>query len=372
MTAPPLQHDIPFSALTTLGVGGPAAALTQASDAEALRRCLDRADASDAPVLLLGGGSNLLVADGGFAGHVIQITDPRIERRGRSGSRARVRVGAGRVWDDFVDWAVKRDLAGVECLSGIPGRVGAAPMQNVGAYGQEVAEVIAAVEAVDRQDGSLTRFAPAECGFGYRTSRFKHGEPDRWIVMAVEFDLVPGGAPALRYKDLKRQAGALRSRGLGGVRQMVLEIRARKSMVLDPLDPDARSAGSFFTNPVVSAETVADVEARARTLGIEGPVPQWPAGDQVKLAAAWLIERAGFAKGFGHGPAGLSTKHTLAIVNRGGATARDVAGLATVVRRGVHDAFGVRLVPEPVFVGWGGAGTDDASAVLDAIDSGDL
>jgi len=364
-----LQTDVPLSALTTLGVGGPARGLGFASDHPALLDCLERADADDAPLLVLGGGSNLLVADGGFDGHVLRLTDTAITVVASEPARVRVRVGAGRDWDDFVAWAVERELGGIECLSGIPGRVGAAPMQNIGAYGQEVAEVIAAVYAVDRRDGSVRRFTPADCGFGYRTSHFKHVEPDRWIVTNVEFDLTRDAAPTLRYGDLRRRAEALDGAPtLGAVRDLVLAVRREKAMVLDPLDANARSAGSFFTNPILSEDEAETVAARA---GADA-MPRWQTASGVKLAAAWLIEQAGFPRGYGDGPAGLSERHTLAIVNRGGARARDIADLAATIRRGVRDAFGVTLVPEPVFVGWLGASTDDSTAVLDAIDAGDL
>jgi len=355
--------------LTTLGVGGSARALARARDLPGLKACLERADGDGLPVLLLGGGSNLVVADRGVEAHVVQYDDDRID----IDPTGRIKVGAGHDWDDLVAWAVDRELAGIECLSGIPGRVGAAPIQNIGAYGQEVAEVISAVEALDRSTGDVRRFAPQECRFGYRTSRFKHGEAGRWIVTAIELDLKPGGAPGLRYADLQRRAATLGpSPSLSAVRQLVLGVRREKSMVLDRSDPNARSAGSFFTNPIVSRGIADDVAEAARGRGIDTPMPRWPAGDHVKLAAAWLIERAGFGRGFGEGPAGLSERHTLAIVNRGGATARDIVELAATIRRGVRDAFGVQLVPEPVFVGFLGPCIDDSSAVLDAIDAGDL
>ena len=367
MTAPALSLDVPLHELTTLGVGGPAQGLARARELPGLLACLERAD--PLPVLMLGGGSNLVIADRGLRGHVVLFDGDSIDSD-RSG---RVRVGAGLDWDALVDWTVKQDLAGIECLSGIPGRVGAAPIQNIGAYGQEVAEVIAAVEALDRHTGAVKRFTPDACRFGYRTSLFKHEQADRWIITSVELDLRPGGPPTLRYADLQRRAAQVHAEpSLAAVRRLVLDVRAEKSMVLDPSDPNARSAGSFFTNPIVS-EAIADaVEDGARLRGVAGPMPRWPVGDQVKLAAAWLIEQAGFQRGFGEGPAGLSERHTLAIVNRGGARARDIVGLAATIRRGVRDAFGIGLVPEPVFVGFLGPCIDDPTAVLDAIDGGDL
>jgi UDP-N-acetylmuramate dehydrogenase len=366
VTAPPLSPDVPLHPLTTLGVGGPACGLARARDLSELRASLERADADGVPVLLLGGGSNIVVADRRLEAHAIQYDDDRID----IDATGRLKVGAGHDWDGLVSWAVDRDLAGIECLSGIPGRVGAAPIQNIGAYGQEVAEVISAVEALDRTTGEVRRFAPQECRFGYRTSRFKHDEPGRWIVTAIELDLKPGGAPSLRYADLQRRAGP--SPSLSAVRELVLGVRREKSMVLSRSDPNARSAGSFFTNPIVAPAVASVVAEAARVRGIDTPMPRWPAGDRVKLAAAWLIEQAGFSRGYGDGPAGLSERHTLAIVNRGGATARDVVELAATIRRGVRDAFGVQLVPEPVFVGFLGPCIDDSGAVLDAIDAGDL
>ena len=353
MAAP--QTDLLLSDRTTLGVGGPAAGFARAGDLVALARCLEQASSQQVPVLVLGGGSNLLVADAGLRAHVVQLTDSTITLDPSGVAR----VGAGAIWDDVVAWACARDLAGIECLSGIPGLVGAAPIQNIGAYGQEVAEVITAVHALDRTDGSLRSFAADDCGFGYRTSRFKRGEADRWIVTGVDLALRPGAPPTLRYADLLRRAAALpQEPSLLAVRDLVLDVRRSKSMVLDPTDPNARSAGSFFTNPIVSSAP-------------EG-APSWPTPNGVKVAAAWLIEQAGFARGYGDGPAGLSERHTLAIVNRGGATARDIAQLAATVRRGVRIAFGITLVPEPVFAGWLRPTIDDPTAVLDAIDSGDL
>ncbi len=367
MTPPSLEHDVLLSGLTTLGVGGPARVLARAMHLPDLRACLERADGS--PLLVLGGGSNVVVADAGFPGHVVLFEGAHIDMD----PSGRTRVGAGLDWDLLVSWSVATGLAGIECLSGIPGRVGAAPIQNIGAYGQEVAEVITSVTALDRQTGAIRTFTPPECGFGYRTSVFKHGQPDRWIVIGIELDLRRGRPPTLRYAELLRRSQALGPNpSLSAVRLLVLRLRREKSMVLDPADANARSAGSFFTNPVVTTAAANDVAAAARARGIADPVPSWPSGDGHKLAAAWLIERAGFGRGFGAGAAGLSERHTLAIVNRGGATARDILGLAATIRRGVRDAFGIQLVPEPVFVGFLGPRIDDSTAVLDAIDAGDL
>lgn len=341
-----------LSARTTLRIGGPARAHATFDSADSLRPHLE----AGGPVLLLGGGSNLVVADAGFPGTVLESTDASIVEE-PDGDGVLWRVGAAHDWDALVRTAVERGLAGLECLSGIPGRVGAAPIQNIGAYGQEVVETVEAVEALEVATGRVERIPRDACAFGYRTSRFKHAEAGRWVVLAVWFRLRPG-PPTLRYAELARRAEEEGAASLAAVRDLVLSIRRGKSMVLDPSDPDARSAGSFFTNPVLP--DISQVEAAS-----DGPVPQWPVDGGTKLAAAWLIERAGFHRGWGDGPAGLSSKHTLAIVNRGGATAADVLDVAMRVRRGVRDRFGVTLVPEPVFVGFH---SDDPTLVLDAVE----
>jgi len=313
-------------------------------DAPGVLAVLDREE----DVFVLGGGSNLLVADRGFDGVVLRLGDDEVVFHDQGCGDIVVEAAAGASWDDLVEDAVARDFAGIECLSGIPGLVGAAPIQNIGAYGQEVAEVITAVTVVDRGDGSIEKIGAADCGFGYRHSRFK-AEPGRWIVTGVQLHLRRGGSPTIRYPGLQKELDARVPSGrpatLQDVRDAVLDVRASKSMVLSRTDPNRRSAGSFFTNPIV-APGVADA------IDVEG-VPRFPTDDgRVKLSAAWLIERAGFPRGYGEGPAGLSTNHCLALVNRGGATAADLISLAGTVRRGVRDTFGVTLVPEPVFLGF--------------------
>lgn len=364
MASPTLQPRVPLAPLTTLGVGGPCDQMAEVQSSD-LPSVLEQAREQEQAVLLLGGGSNLLVADAGFRGLVMRLGD-KTRSVSAFEDRVQVRVGAGVVWDDLVAWATEQGLGGLECLSGIPGLVGAAPMQNIGAYGQEVGESLVSVDAVDIQTGEGRRFSTAECELGYRTSRFKHRERGQWAVTSVTLALARGGTPALRYAELARRA----AKDLGpspsvqGVRELVLSIRASKSMVLDPADANTASAGSFFTNPVVSGPIADTVRELAHSLGIEGLVPSWPAESGVKLAAGWLIERAGFARGWGIGAAGLSARHTLAIINRGGATAKDVLRVAATVRRGVRDTFGVSLVPEPVFVGFEAG--PDPSHVLDA------
>lgn len=357
-----VQENVPLAPLSTLGVGGPARFYARAGDREAVEAGAAWAETRGLPLFVLGGGSNVVVADEGHPGLVLHVVPEGIDTR-RADGMVHVRAGAGVSWDDLVDTAAANGWAGIECLSGIPGRVGATPIQNVGAYGQDVSETITSVETFDVVARTPVTFSNEECGFGYRSSRFKGPDRDRYIILAVEYRLAPGGAPAMRYPDVQRH---LAERGMAApslvqVRQAVIEIRRRKSMVLDPADPNARSVGSFFMNPVVSDETCAAVQdsaVRRKAPGAEA-MPRWPVrGGGVKLSAAWLIERAGFARGYRKGNAAISDNHTLALVNRGGATAAEIVGLAREIRDGVRAAFGVSLVPEPVFVNvsFGGAG----------------
>ena len=248
-------------------------------------------------------------------------------------------VAAGEIWDEFVRMAVAKGWAGIECLSGIPGSVGATPIQNVGAYGQEVSETIEHVEVFDRSSRAMTKLTNEECRFAYRTSIFKNEAKNRYIVLSVRFRLNPGGAPAVRYPELQRFVG--HAADLQQVRDAVITIRRRKGMVIDPADPDTRSDGSFFMNPIVSPDKLANLDE----------MPHFPAGENVKLSAAWLIEHAGFEKGFVHGNVGISSKHTLAIINRGGGTAREVIELARMIQDRVGEKFGIELQPEPNFIG---------------------
>jgi UDP-N-acetylmuramate dehydrogenase len=336
--------------LTTFRVGGPASDLAVATTADDLVDAVSRADADRVPVLVIGGGSNLLVGDGGFDGLVVQVASRGIvaESVDYCGG-AEVQVAAGEPWDGVVAHAVASGWIGLEALSGIPGSAGATPVQNVGAYGQEIAATVARVRTWDRQDERIRSMAAAECGFGYRDSLFKRsrfrGGP-RYVVLDVRFQLVVADlSEPVRYAELARTLGV--SVGdrvpLDDVRQAVLGLRRGKGMVLDDDDHDSWSAGSFFTNPLLPAGP-ADALPEA--------APRWPAdGGRVKTSAAWLIEHAGFGKGYGlPGPAALSTKHTLALTNRGGAKADDVLALAREVRDGVRAAFGVELVPEPELV----------------------
>jgi UDP-N-acetylmuramate dehydrogenase len=339
---------------TTLGLGGPAKAFALASTEEALIDAVRAADAAGEPVLLIGGGSNLVISDAGFDGTVVHV-NTRGVRYGADGDGCLdVTVAAGEDWDDVVAATVTEGLAGLECLSGIPGRAGATPIQNVGAYGQEVAEVITTVRVFDRLTSQTSIIPNEQCQFRYRTSMFKSAGP-RYVVLGVTFGLArESRSMPVRYAELALELGVRMGEraGVGEARSAVLKIRARKGMLLNPGDPDSRSAGSFFTNPVLSAEQFAQVAAAARAAGA-GVVPQFNAGDgQVKVPAAWLIEHAGFTKGHGApGPARVSSKHTLALVNAGDATTADVLALAREIRDGVRSAFGVTLEPEPILVG---------------------
>ncbi len=334
-----------LSELTTLRLGGPAADVVEARDEQTLVDAVAGADSEGTPVLLVAGGSNLVVADRPLDARVVLVRTRGVEVEADTDGRAGVRVAAGEDWDTLVARAVGSGWVGVEALSGIPGSVGATPVQNVGAYGQEVADTITSVRVWDRVQGRGRTLAGSECGFGYRWSRFK-SEPGRWLVLEVRFGLRLGELSGpIAYGELARRLGTqpgLR-RSMLEVRDQVLALRAGKGMVLDPDDHDTWSAGSFFTNPLLP-------HAAAQLLPDDAP--RWPHADgRTKTSAAWLIERSGFSRGYGHGPAGISTKHTLALTNRGGAHSEDLLALAREVRDGVRDRFGIELVNEPTLVG---------------------
>lgn len=352
MPAP--RTGVPLAPLTTLRLGGPAARLAEPAGDEELIAAVRAADASGEPVLVLAGGSNVVIADAGFPGTAILVRTRGVAREELADGRVRLTARAGEPWDAVVAAAVGDGLAGLECLSGIPGSAGATPIQNVGAYGQEVAETIAAVEVLDRETGNVETLDPGRCGFRYRTSVFKGR--DRHLVLAVTFDLEPGARSApLRYPELARALGAQPGDRvpLDEVREAVLALRRGKGMVLDATDHDTWSAGSFFTNPVLEGDAFVRFLDRARELhGPDVRPPSYPQGDgDVKLSAAWLIEQAGFRRGERWGAVGLSTKHALALTNRGGASADELLGAARRIAGRVELAFGVELRPEPVLVG---------------------
>ncbi len=330
---------------TTLRLGGPAGRFVEATTEEELVEAVSGADRAGEPVLVLAGGSNLVVADEGFPGTVVKVASRGVAVDQDDCSGATVRVAAGEGWDALVERAVGEGWVGVEALSGIPGSVGATPIQNVGAYGQEVSQTIASVRCWDRQRSAVRTLAAADCGFGYRTSRFKR-DPGRFVVLSVTFQLRLGdlGAP-VRYAELARVLGVGQGDrvAMKRVRDAVLDLRRGKGMVLDPEDHDTWSAGSFFTNPVVDPEEAA---------GLPEGAPRWEQPDgRVKTSAAWLIDHAGFGKGYGNERVSLSTKHALALTNRGAASTADLVALAREVRAGVEERFGVRLESEPVLVG---------------------
>jgi UDP-N-acetylmuramate dehydrogenase len=330
---------------TTLRVGGPACRMiTAETEAELVEAAADL-DAAAEPLLVLGGGSNLLVGDAGFDGTVVKIATRGIAEDAAACSGAVITVAAGEPWDPLVRYTIDRGWSGLEAMSGIPGLVGATPIQNVGAYGAEVSELISMVRTLDRSTGQLKTLFPLECGFGYRTSRFRT-DPGRFVVLSVTFQLRLGSmSQPIRYPELARtlEVEVGQRAPAAEVRKAVLALRTAKGMVLVEGDHDTWSVGSFFTNPFISA-------AKAQALPANAPRFNQPDG-MVKTSAAWLIERAGFAKGYGHGAARLSSKHTLALTNRGGATAADLLSLAREIQAGVQARFGIELVPEPVLVG---------------------
>jgi UDP-N-acetylmuramate dehydrogenase len=345
--------NVPLAPLTTLEVGGAAELMVEAASVDELRDALRWAATNDRPVSVLGGGSNVVVADQGVPGLVIRVVQRGLELDRRHDG-ARMTVAAGEPWDDVVAAAVDEDLAGLECLSGIPGTAGATPIQNVGAYGQEVAAVIDEVRVIHRTTLEASSIGAAELEFGYRTSRLRRRD-NLLIVTGVVFRLEPGGAPNLGYAQVADRFAGIATPTLGEVRRAVLELRRGKSMLIDEADPNRRSVGSFFVNPTVDGAAVEAVTEAARLLGVldwgDRP-PAWEVGpDRFKLSAAWLIEHAGFPRGAVRGRVGLSGNHALAVVNRGDATAEELIAFARDVRRGVRSHLGIDLHPEPVF--WG-------------------
>lgn len=352
-----IRPDVPLAPRTTLELGGCARFLTEVTSAADVLPALDWAAEQTLPTFVLGGGSNLVVADHGFAGLVLHMRSRGL-RWTQVDGETRVEAAAGEAWDDVVDAAVTRDLCGVECLSGIPGTVGAAPVQNIGAYGQELADSVRTVRVLERATRSTLDLSADECDFGYRTSRFKR-EPDRFVILAVTLGFSAAAKPSLRYAELAAAFAASDAPSASTIRSTVLALRRKKSMVLDPSDPNRRSAGSFFTNPIVSSAQANEIAHRCVATGFIGAATEMPCfqlpDGRVKLPAAWLIEHAGIPKGLRMGTVGVSSRHTLALVHLGGGSTADLVRLARHVRAAVLDRFAVALEPEPVFLGlrWG-------------------
>jgi UDP-N-acetylmuramate dehydrogenase len=362
-----IQENVPLAPLTTLQVGGTARFFAELRREDEVREAVQFAKRRELPLFVLGGGSNLVVADSGWPGLVLKIAIGGIASptaNDATGNAVLFSVGAGVNWDDVVAQAVAQNCAGVECLSGIPGSVGGTPVQNVGAYGQEVADTIESVRALDLKQDRIVVLPKPACGFRYRASIFNSTERGRYIILRVNYRLHRGGAPSLKYADLQRHfAGRVQENfserpaekttppSLAETRAAVREIRRSKGMLIVPGDEDCRSAGSFFKNPVLSEAQFKELAARAASKALE--IPSYPALDaQKKVSAAWLVEHAGFSKGYAAGAAGISHKHALALINRGNARASDIVELKDEIQRGVQEAWGILLEPEPVFVGF--------------------
>ncbi|MGC2238107.1 MAG: UDP-N-acetylmuramate dehydrogenase [Pyrinomonadaceae bacterium] len=357
-----IQKNVPLADKTTLKIGGKARFFVEAKSENDIVEAVQFAETNNLEIFILGGGSNVLIADEGFDGLVLKIALrgistgahaflPALSAAARK-SHILVTAQAGEDWDEFVAFCVENNLAGVECLSGIPGFVGGTPVQNVGAYGQEVSETIASVRVFDRQSKNFVDLSNRQCGFAYRESIFNTTEKNRYIVLAVKYSLRRGGEPKIVYADLKKYFGE-KTPNLQETRDVVIRIRSSKSMVINENDPNSRSAGSFFKNPVVSKAKLSEISAKAASFGIES-VPNFVVDNEnVKIPAAWLIEKSGFQKGFRKGNAGLSTNHTLAIINLGGASAKDILALKKEIQAKVAESFDIQLKTEPVFVGFG-------------------
>lgn len=366
-----IQENVPLAPLTNLQVGGAARYFAQARREDEVREAVDFAKTRELPLFVLGGGSNLVVADSGWPGLVLRIAIGGITSESARGA-VLFSVGAGQDWDDFVAQAVTQNCAGIECLSGIPGSVGGTPVQNVGAYGQEVADTIESVRVLDTKEDRVVVLPKPACGFRYRSSIFntsenisenvsqnisdkrseRGGARGRYIILRVNYRLQRGGAPSLRYADLQKHFAETKTPpSLAAVREAVRQIRGSKGMLIVPGDEDCRSAGSFFKNPVLDESQFQDLAARAQSKGLE--IPSYPAlAAQRKVSAAWLVEHSGFAKGFRLGPAAISNKHALALINAGDARASDIIQLKEQIQQGVQSAWGILLEPEPVFVGF--------------------
>ena len=347
-----ILKNVPLAPMTTLGVGGPARYFCEAHSERDLREALVFARERELPVFILGGGSNLVVADTGYHGVVLKIALLGIAQRSLGAARVRFDVAAGEDWDSFVAGTVQSRFAGLECLSGIPGTVGGTPIQNVGAYGQEVSDTISEVRGLHVPSLENVALSNAECQFSYRSSRFNTTDRGEYVITHVSYCLAHEGKPKLAYADLRAYfADAVGEFTLAGTREAVLEIRRRKAMVIVPGGEDSRSAGSFFKNPVISERQYMDLTELLSGRGLK-LVGYGVGGQRWKIAAAWLVEQAGFQKGYAKGAVGISRRHALALVNRGGATAAEVVALKNEIQARVRDEFGIELQTEPVYVGF--------------------
>ncbi|HSZ61568.1 MAG TPA: UDP-N-acetylmuramate dehydrogenase [Terriglobales bacterium] len=349
-----IQENIPLAPLTTMQVGGAARYFAEVKRDDEVREAVQFAKSRDLPWFVLGGGSNLVIADAGWPGLALRIAvgGMLVDPKSPSSRYVHFSVGAGVNWDDFVAQAVVQNCAGVECLSGIPGSVGGTPVQNVGAYGQEVADTIESVLAFDLKQDRMVSLPKPACGFRYRASIFNTTERGRYIIVRVNYGLRRGGAPSLKYADLQKHFAERKTpASLAEVREAVREIRRSKGMLIVPGDDDCRSAGSFFKNPVLSEAQFKELADSAAGKGFQ--IPSYPALDaQHKVSAAWLVEHSGFAKGYAIGPARISSKHALALINGGNAKTSDIIALKDEIQHGVQKAWGIRLEPEPVFIGF--------------------
>ena len=346
-----VRENVPLASLTTLGVGGDANFFVRAGSVRDVEEAVAFSKGKKLPLFVLGCGSNLVISDRGWNGLVLQIGIPEIEEHQKQ-EKTLFEAGAGVDWDEFVAHCIARNCAGVECLSGIPGSVGGTPVQNVGAYGHEVSETIVSVLAFDLDENRVRELNATECGFSYRTSIFNTSRRGRYIILQVSYALSPEGEPRLQYADLQKYfAGRDGTPTLAEVGEAVRKIRASKGMLIRPGDPDSRSAGSFFKNPILSTSQHDELTRRAAERKLN--VPSYPAlSQQKKISAAWLVENSGFRKGYAKGNVGISSKHALAIVNRGGATAAEILVLKDEIQARVEQTWGLRLEPEPVFVGF--------------------
>lgn len=339
-----IQENIPLAPLTTIQLGGPARYFVECRSTEEVIEALDFAAKNKLEIHILGGGSNTVFSDEGFSGLVLKIGLKGISVE-EKGSEVLVKVAAGENWDEFVQFCIKRGLTGVECLSGIPGLVGATPIQNVGAYGQEVKDTILKVRALNRETMQVVEFNNQECQFSYRQSRFKKGDKGKYIILAVVYRLKKNTKPIIKYKELQNYLQANTS--LEMVRLAVLALRRKKSMLVDKTDPNSRSVGSFFINPIIEKSEFLELKKRWQESGGGSEIPNFKVAEKIKLSAAWLIEHSGFYKGYKKNGVGISTNHALALVNYGGGSAKELLSLASEIEKAVYNRFGIRLEREP-------------------------